>query len=1225
VKNSSARSFPSVRRLIVPTLLGLATLLVSGPAPWAQGTPPASGDPSSPQIVDDRTHGEGDRHERRREWFYSSRRAGTSSDAEMADLRRAGVEATREALKLQSERRAASGFADIDQNFWMGKGPAPSNFGGWAFGTVAGRVSTIAGDWTGGALYVGTASGGLWKSINDGVSWTQIFDTAGTMTIGTVAVDPNDPNVIWAGTGENNRGCESYFGIGLLRSPDGGETWEVRNGTDFATLDDLASFANVIIDPRDSNHIVTGGRIRGCADGSQSSGGLYTTNDGGQAWIVRLSNTEVYEIAQDPAVFDIYWAATSRGIYKSTDNGVSWNLQTASGLPSGSSIGRTELAIAPSDGNTVYALFSTGGNSIWRTEDGGASWSQRATGGSACDGQCWYNMVLRVHRTDPQTVYRGTVHIFKSTNGASSWTDLSNSWGSSQTVHQDMHHLLMHPNSPNTFYAGGDGGIWKSTNGGSSFTNRNGNLNITQFYAVGTDAQNPDVICGGAQDNSSLVRTTSDVWDLQMVTGDGFVCQIDPQDSDIFYITSYPGPYPRIFRSTGGPFGSYVYITGSGSGINSGDRENWVTPYLIDPSSPSILYIGTQRVYRSVNYGNHWTAQGPSDMTGGSGSLYSLAINRNFPTYLFAGSESGRVWRTENSGTDWTDISSGLPGRRINDIAADPSNPDRAFAVVGGFNTAHLWEWRQTIGWTAHDGGLPNVPANTVLMLSGTDILVGMDTGVFRSSDGGATFEPYMNGLPQGLVVTDLKADFPHDLITAGTYGRGAWQVNIDPVAANILYDSVEVPMVEEDGDGDDKVEPGETWLVKPVLRNVGGQTALGVTARLATMTPGVTILEPSNRPFGDLAPGGVATPLSAFRFTVDPDFPCGDDAIFDLVDVRSTSAPEIHADQTGVFSVTVVDTFLHPGFTTVIDEDFGAEAGSDRTVQLVAPEQSFGARATGSAQWRPESEGGQRGGSYRVVGSAAGGQAWLHLSGAESKGGAGIEIPRDALAARLSIVHAYDTGAGNSSARVVLDGVTDGRDDYVVLERSDVSLADREAFRGSSGGWVTSTFDLTKFKGRRIYLAFVYDGDENGELQDGWSIDQAAVEFLGIGLPFCDLTLWPGSVPADVQFSLVGTDSLEVAWGDSCNEGAYPGQRYSVQVGDLDALHAGGTYSHAPVDASCDFVSPATFTVGAGNEYYLIAPNAEGREGGQGTNSKGNPRPQSSALCGERREATCP
>ena len=612
-------------------------------------------------------------------------------------------------------------------------------------------------------------------------------------------------------------------------------------------------------------------------------------------------------------------------------------------------------------------------------------------------------------------------------------------------------------------------------------------------------------------------------------------------------------------------------------------------------------------------------------MTGGSGSLVALEINRNFPTYLFAGSESGRVWRTENSGTDWTDITTGLPGRRVNDIAADPTNPDRAFAVVGGFNTAHLWEWTAATGWTARDGGLPNVPANTVLMLSGTDVMVGMDTGVFRSSDGGVTFEPYMNGLPQGLVVTDLQPDFQNDLITAGTYGRGAWQVNIDPVASNIRYETVELPMVEEDGDGDDKIEPGETWKVKPVLRNVGGQTALDVTARLASSTPGVTILDPSTGSFGDLAPGAVATPLAAYRFTVDPAFPCGDDAVFDLVDIRSTNTPEAYPDQISAFSVTVVHTFLHPGVDSVIDEDFAGETGPDWTVHFVARQQSMGNGSTSAGQWRRDPEGGQRGGSYHAGGSASGGQAWLYLGGTESTGGAGIEIPRDALAARLSIVHAHDTGAGKATGRVVLDAVTDGRDDYAVLEQAEVSLADRDTFRGSSEGWVTSTFDLTKFKGRRIYLAFVYDGDENGAIEDGWTIDQATVEFLGIGLPFCDLTLWPGSVPSDARFNLVGTDSIEAVWGDSCNAGEFPGQTYSVQVGDLDALHAGGTYSHAPVDARCDLVSPGTFSAGGGNEYYLIAPNAEGREGGQGTGSNGSARPQTSALCGERREATCP
>ena len=328
----------------VCTVLLLALGVGPGLAQQADGN--ASGRPTS--RIDDRRMGEEEQIQQRLEWFYSTRRAGTTSAAERARLRLEGVRDTRRAIELQQRLRAAG--RGVATNFWVSKGPSPSTFGGWSFGNIAGRISSIAADWAGGILYLGTASGGIWKSTNDGLSWNQLFDTAGTMTIGTVAVDPNDPNVIWAGTGENGRGCESYFGIGLLRSADGGTTWEIRNGSGVNTLDDLASFANVIIDPRDSNHIVTGGRIRECNVGDGFEGGIYSTTDGGLNWIERLSFTRIYEIAQDPTVMDTFWAATDEGIYKSIDNGENWTLQTASGLPN-VGVGRTELAIAPSAPN----------------------------------------------------------------------------------------------------------------------------------------------------------------------------------------------------------------------------------------------------------------------------------------------------------------------------------------------------------------------------------------------------------------------------------------------------------------------------------------------------------------------------------------------------------------------------------------------------------------------------------------------------------------------------------------------------------------------------------------------------------------------------------------------------------------------------------------------------------------------------------------------------------
>lgn len=1196
----------------------LALVAAFSAIPAVAQNPPAGGTAQTPQIVDDRTLGEEERLRRRAEWFFGSRRDGTASAEERSRLRSDAVLATSAALQLQRAQQATEAGSAL--NFWASKGPSPSTFGGWTFGNVSGRVMSIDADWAGGVLYLGAASGGVWKSTNDGLSWTSIFDSAGTQAIGgAVAVDPSDPDVIWVGTGDNVESCEGYFGIGLLRSPDGGATWEVRNGSGLSTLDHLASFASVVVDPRDSDHVVVGGRIRGCEDGVSAAGGIFTTTDGGQTWTERLGGRELYEIAQDPTLLDTYWAATSDGVFKSTNNGVAWTLQTASGLPTGN-VGRTEIAIAPSDGQTVYALFDAGANSFWRTTNGGASWTQMSSGSDACDGQCWYNMVIRVDPTQPNTVYRGTVRLFKTVNGGSSWTALTSSWGSSQKVHQDTHALLMHPTIPGKFYVGSDGGIWKSEDGGSSFANLSGNLNVTQFYAVGTGALDPEaVICGGAQDNSSLARSTSDVWDLQFASGDGFVCHINPQDPNRAYVTSYPDSgFPSIYRSTTGLFGSFSEIT-FGHGIVGGERSNWVTPYLLDPASPNVLYLGTQRVYRSTNHGTQWTPQQPSDMTGGSGSLVALEINRNFPANLYTGSESGRVWRTENSGTTWTNITSNLPVRSVNDIAADPTNPDRAFAVLGGFNTNHLWEWNEGAGWTARGSGLPNVPANAILMLDANDLILGNDVGVFRSVDGGVTFTPYMAGLPQGLVVTDLKLDVP-DLITAGTYGRGAWQVRVEAAAANVRYDSVELPLVESDGDGDAKVEPGETWSVRPLLRNLGGQAALGVMARLASATPGIQILEPSVQSFGDVSAGTTALPGTPFRFTVDPAFPCGGNAVFDVVDISSTNAPGSHPATPAAFTVVVLDHIFNPGGGGPAPATFGGDGTALFSQQIVGD----GTVATGPRPLdtaRLATKDGAPGKSFRFAGTAHGSQVWLHHGGTDSGSGPGVEIPADAVAAQLAIVHRYDTGEGVARGRVVIDRVQDGRDLYATLEPDGEYPGEREGFTGSSGGWVTSTFDLTRDRGQRVHLAFVYDSDEPGGAD--WTITEVEVRVLGPGTPVCDVTDWPGRVPPSLLLGLDGADVV-ASWGDSCNSGELAGQTYSLQAGDLDLLNAGGTFSHAPVGALCNLTSPRTFTPGAGNEYYLVVPNEGGREGGAGAQSSGAARPQTSILCGERREAAC-
>ncbi|GEM_PF-1506468 len=1230
------------RRMYPKLRVFFACLLACGlvlPVAAQQGSGPAT--PTS--RIADREKGEGDKIQRRIEWFFSTRRAGTATDADMAALRRLAVEETRAALETQKRQRA---FGMIDEvNFWTSMGPSPSNFGGWAFGPVTGRVPALAADFASGTLYVGSASGGLWKSTNDGASWTQLFDSAGTMTVGSVAVDPNDAQTLWVGTGENTQGCSGYFGIGMLRSLDGGATWEARNGNGANTLEDLSSFASIVVDPRDSAHIVTGGRLRGCTSGAGQAGGIYTTNDAGATWTNRMSGTQVYEIRQDPTVQDIFWAATDKGVYKSTDNGVSWVLQTASGLPNGST-GRTELAIAPSDTNVVYVLFASGASGsaeFWRTTDGGASWTEQSSGSNACDGQCWYNMHLSVHNSDPNTVFRGTVRIYRSTDAGVNWTDLSNGWGSSQKVHQDTHFLMMDPNDDNTFWVGSDGGVWKSVDGGDSFINKNGNMNLTQFYAIGDHPFDPNIICGGAQDNSSLARTTSNTWDLQAVTGDGFVCFINNVNPDYNYITSYPsGGYPSVSRSTDGILGSFYSKTKSGSGIISGDRINWVTPYILDPSTPSTLYLGTHRVYKSTNDADSWDWVGPADMTNGSGNILSLDVNRNFGDVVLAGTTDGNIWRSTNAGIDWVDISAGLPARAISDIASDPTNSRRALATVGGFGTAHLWEWNEGGGdWVAIGSGLPNVPANTVVMLTDLEVYVGTDTGIFQSIDGGLTFVPFMNGVPEGLVTMDLKYNQSMNMLTAGTYGRGAWQVTVDPIGPIVLYDSYEQPLVEVDGDGDGNVEPGETWEIRPLLRNVGNEDALFVEARLVTMTPGASVLTPDLQGYGNIAPGASAPSNAAYSFTIDPDFPCGEAVVFDIVDITSSNAPGVYSDQLAAFSITVVDQYEPPIVTTLVDENFDPGNPADWTHEAIDPN-LFLCNLTYVDEWQILSKDAEHGNSYHA-GNGPGSSysranyAWLYHGGKDSSNGPGIDIPADARSASLSIVHWYSTEPDADGGQVVIDALEDDIDTYETLDPDGGypagtlntgkcnGLEGKDAFHGDSGGWITSTFDLTPYRGKKIYLAFVFGSDSGNVAYEGWYIDDIRVESEKQGAPICQATLWPGRVPATTTFAKTIGDDIEATWADSCNGGNLPGQIYSIQGGNLDSLFSSGSYDHDAVGGLCARTSPSTFTSAPGNRYFLVVPNEGGREGGAGTASNGQERPQVSPICGTLREAACP
>jgi photosystem II stability/assembly factor-like uncharacterized protein len=722
----------------------------------------------------DRTRGEEEQIRRREEWFMLSRGL---DQVERPDLLRAA--AVRELAKAQAER--ARTLLEAGET-WEPLGPATMTMLSWVMGRVSGRVAALAVHPTDeNTLYLGGASGGVWKTTNGGSSWTPILDSVGTLTIGSVAVDAANPDVVWVGTGERQGSCSSYFGLGLFRSANGGTTFEARNGTAPAGLD-LSYIVSIALHPSDPQTLLVSGDAF-CQGGTRLAGGVFRTTDGGATWQRVLSGTGsdvVYEPG-NPNV--VYAAMTSDAVYKSTNGGLTWAL-ASTGMVTGSALGRVRLAMAPSDPQSLYALSSN--DLLYRTTNGATSWTQ--VNADACEGQCTYNLCLDVHPSDPSTLLVGTIRFALSANGGTTLTPLTTTWGSAQKVHQDIHALRYSRTNGNRFWVAGDGGIWRSDDGGANFTNLNGNLELTQFYDVALDPNDPARVFGGAQDNSSSGRFSGQQWDVTVVTGDGFVNLVDPLTPSRVFQTSYPsGGTPSVYRSTsGGSPGTFGRL--ATNGIVAGEPFPWVTPLSMVAGT---VFVGSHSVYRAAanqTTGSFTWTKIADNLTGGS-SLSVLQTYTNltrpweFSAEAYAGSSNGRIFRSWNALAPtpvWTEITGSYPGGYVSDVAADPYSPLRVFVTRGAFGLSRLY--RSSDGgatWAAVGSGLPNVPANAVAVdpFDPQRVFVGTDVGVFESLDEGDTFLPFSLGMPSGLVVTDLEIDDNPHVLVAGTYGRGAYRV----------------------------------------------------------------------------------------------------------------------------------------------------------------------------------------------------------------------------------------------------------------------------------------------------------------------------------------------------------------------------------------------------------------------------------------------------------------
>jgi hypothetical protein len=615
-------------------------------------------------------------------------------------------------------------------------------------------------------VYIGGAQGGVWKTVNGGASWTPLTDHECSLAMGALAIDPVNPQIVYAGTGEQHYSADSYYGCGVLRSSDGGATWTQLGGSIFQTASGGAKISRIVIDPRTAGTPATTQIL------VASDFGLYRSLNGGTSFTQVLTGAAT-DLVMNPSNPDtLYAAVRSVGVYRSVDAGVSW---VAANSGFSTSIRRINLAIAPSAPATIYASVenASGGDlaGIWGTTDGAVTWTQLSATGASCGTQCWYDKTIAVAPNDANTVYFGGVSLYKSTNGGASFTNIQGG------IHVDQHYIAFDPADPLTVYVGNDGGVFRSTNGGSSWTSLNTNLVLTQFYeGISIHPFDPTQAMGGTQDNGTVAWAGDPVWS-EVLGGDGGYTAIDQDNPAARYAetqwqasSGYSGPR----RSDG--FGYSLKL----NGINTADRAQFIPPLVMDPTDSRTLYFGTYRVYRTTDRADSWTPIS-GDLTGG-GSISAIAPATGNPALLYVGTSDGRVWTTTNGGQDW--VQRTLPigsSRYVQDIAVDPRNPQTAWVTVSGFLTSHVF--RTTDGGASFQnasGNLPDVPVNAVVLdpTARAVVLVGTDLGVFASGDSGGTWTPLPDGLPN-VAVYDLAYNANTGVLLAGTHGRGMFALEL--------------------------------------------------------------------------------------------------------------------------------------------------------------------------------------------------------------------------------------------------------------------------------------------------------------------------------------------------------------------------------------------------------------------------------------------------------------
>lgn len=706
--------------------------------------------------------GQGYKLYKRWEWFVEPR-VYPSGNREIISKGMAQYNAWRDSLSLKKNANSAGNWTYMGPTVLP---PSSTSTAGKNTGGM-GRLNCVRFDpGNTNIVWVGSAGGGLWKSSDGGTTFTTTTDNLAVLGVSDIAIDPANSNIMYIATGDAD--ASDNYSIGVLKSIDGGLTWNAT-GLSFNTVQGR-NISRLLINPGNPSIII-----------AASSVGIYRSTNAGTNWTLVKSGAFKDAELKPGNPSTVYACGTT--FQKSIDGGVTFT-QVTTGLPANSSVNRMAIAVTVADPTYVYLVGSNNSSAfegLYRSTDSGTGFTKlsstpnilgSSTGGTSTGGQGWYDLAITASPTNKDLVIVGGVNLWKSTNGGANWTNVSN-WNTTATTyaHADQHDLAFI--SGTICFAANDGGLFKSTNTGSSWTDMSAGLRIAQIYRLGLSATNANQVITGWQDNGSNLRSSTG-W-RYVLGGDGMECVVDHTNGNIVYATLY---YGEIYKSTnaGLSFTNQVVNSG-GTGVDA--NGGWVTPYIMHPTNASTLIVGKAQLWRTTNGGTNWADVGGFT---GTSQFVALAYAPSNPNYIYA-ARNNKFYVTTDGGAVFADRTAGLPitSTSITYIAVSNTNPDKVWVSFSGYSTGRVY-YSSNAGqtWTNYSTGLPNIPVNCIVYQngSGDGVYAGTDVGAYYRDNTVTSWQSFSTGLPN-VQVNELEIHYGSQKIRAATYGRGLWESSL--------------------------------------------------------------------------------------------------------------------------------------------------------------------------------------------------------------------------------------------------------------------------------------------------------------------------------------------------------------------------------------------------------------------------------------------------------------